>query len=199
MAFNLIDFIQSAENLGLTDVILPFLLIFAIFFAIFQKSRILGDTKKNLNMVVSLIIGLIVVIPHVLGTYPSDNWDPVIIMNKALPAVSILVIAIIMLLILIGIFGGEAKFLGASMPGFISFASVVIIILIFGGSAGWWPGFFDWLLSTFGSDVVSFIVIILVFGIIISFIVSEPKDREQRGALGRISSDMKRLFGGNKE
>ena len=197
MAFNFIEFIQSLESLGLTDVLLPFLLIFTIFFAILQKSRIFGDEKKNMNLVLSLVISLIVVIPHVLGTYPSQSWDPVYIMNRALPAVSIVVIAIIMMLILLGLFGGEATFLGASMPGFISFVSVVLIILIFGGSAGWWPGFYDLLVRAFGTDTLSFITIILVFGIIIAFITSEPKDREARGALGRVSSDMKKLFGGN--
>ncbi|NQV08223.1 hypothetical protein HQ529_00035 [Candidatus Woesearchaeota archaeon] len=196
--YNLVDFVEWLESWGLTDVMLPFLLIFTILFAILQKTRVMGDEKKNLNVIISMIISLMVVIPHVLGSYPSEAWDPVVIMNNALPTVSLLVVAIIMMLILIGIFGGEARFLGATLPGFISFASVVLIILIFGGSAGWWPGFWDWLMNLVGADAVALIIIILVFGIIIAFITSEPKDREERSTFGRVSSDLKRLFGGEK-
>lgn len=197
-AWNLINFVEDLESWGLTDVMLPFLLIFTILFAILQKTRLLGDNKKNLNVIISLVIGLMVVIPHILGTYPSEEWDPVFIMNRALPTVSLIIIAIIMMLILIGIFGGEARFLGGALPGFISFVSLILIILIFGGSAGWWPGFWDWLIDVVGTDAVALIVIILVFGIIIAFITSEPKEREERSTFGRISSDLKRLFSGEK-
>jgi len=197
-AWNLLDFIENLESWGLTDVMLPFLLIFTILFAILQKTRILGDEKKNLNMVISLVMSLMVVIPHVLGTYPSEQWDPVYVLNRALPTVSIIIVAIIMMLILIGIFGGEARFLGASLPGVISFVSLLLILLIFVGSAGWWPTFGDWMMNIFGSDAIALIIIILVFGIIIAFITGEPKDREERSTFGRVSSDLKRLFGGEK-
>lgn len=196
-AYNLENFIETLESWGLTDVMLPFLLIFVVLFAILQKTRILGDEKKNMNMIIALVISLIVVIPHVLGNYPSENWDPVIIMNKALPVVSILVIAIIMLLILVGIFGGEARLMGVALPGWISFLSLALIILIFGGAAGWWVGW-DWFTNFFGTDAVALVIIILVFGIIIAFITSEPGEREERTRFKRLGEDMKNVFGGNR-
>ena len=58
MASNFIWVIQTLENQGLTDVLLPFLLIFTIVFAVFQKTEILGKGKKNFNGVIALVIAL---------------------------------------------------------------------------------------------------------------------------------------------
>jgi hypothetical protein len=45
----------------LTDFLYPFLLIFFIVFAILEKTAILGKDKKQINAMVSLVIGLIFV------------------------------------------------------------------------------------------------------------------------------------------
>src|SRR3990167_646795 len=44
-----------------TKFILPFLLIFAIVFAILEKTKVFGDDKKQTNAIVSIVIGLIFV------------------------------------------------------------------------------------------------------------------------------------------
>ncbi|MBI2652090.1 hypothetical protein HYX00_01375, partial [Candidatus Woesearchaeota archaeon] len=66
-AFGLEGFIEVLDRWRVADVLLPFLLIFVIVFAILQKTKILGDSKKNLNVVVAIVVGLLVVIPHVTG------------------------------------------------------------------------------------------------------------------------------------
>lgn len=43
------------------DVVLPFLLVFAITFAILQKSEVLGKGKKQVDAIVALVVGLMVV------------------------------------------------------------------------------------------------------------------------------------------
>ena len=43
----------------LTKFAYPFLLIFFIVFAILEKTKILGDDKKQLNAVLAFVIGLI--------------------------------------------------------------------------------------------------------------------------------------------
>jgi len=172
--YQLENFIRTLDNWGLTDVLLPFLLIFTLFFAILQKTKILGDNKKNFNVVISLVMALTVVIPHTTGNYPL-NYDPVDIINGFLPGVSLLVVAVIMLFILIGLWGGEAKWVGGSPSGMIAILAAVAIVWIFGASAGWWNGW-NWFTNFFGEDSVALIVIILVFGIIIWFITkSETK------------------------
>ena len=52
------------EKLGVYDVVLPFLLVFTIVFAILEKTRVLGTDdidgkpwpKKNLNAVVAFVV-----------------------------------------------------------------------------------------------------------------------------------------------
>ena len=164
------NFIRTLDQWGLTDVLLPFLLIFIIIYSILQKTKILGNEKKNFNVGVAVIIGLLVVIPHVMGTFPP-NRDPVEILNKAIPQVSLIILAIIFLLILIGVFGQEEVFLGLAAPGWITLVSIIIILVIFGSAAEWWsPSITSSINNFFGTDVLSIVVMILVFGIIIAYI-----------------------------
>ena len=190
--YELENVIDGLENWGLTDVFLPFLLIFIVIFAILQKTHILGENKKNLNVAVAVIFGLMVVIPHVTNNYPY-GLDIVDIMNSALPTVSIVVVAIIMMLILMGIFGADATVLGQKLSGWIAIISVVLIVIIFGGSAGWW-GDWSWFNQFFGSDAVALIIILLVFGIIIAFITGGEKNSEAEHGLKNIGKSLESVF-----
>jgi hypothetical protein len=191
--FELIDFFRDLEDLGLTDVLLPFLLIFTIIFAILQKSKILGDQKKNLNVVVALVIGLLVVIPHVTNSYPA-NADVVEIMNKAIPSVSLVVVAILMLFIIIGLFGGEADWTGP-ISGWVAVIAFVIIVWIFGAASDWWNGW-RWFNDFFGSQTVAVIIIILVFALIIGFITAGEKTGGRGNMLKKIGDEIGRFFKG---
>lgn len=194
-AFRLESFFRTLDTWGLTDVLLPFLLIFVIVYAILQKTKILGEGKKNLNVVVAVVVSLLVVVPHVTGRFPA-NADPVLIINDALPQVSIVLVALIFLLVMIGVFGQDYVMLGVTMPGWITLISIVVIALIFGGSAGWWDsGFGQTLEDFFGTEGVAVFIMILTFGIIIAWITSDSKEREERTILNRLGLDFSKLFG----
>jgi hypothetical protein len=196
--YNLQEFFRVLERWGLIDVLLPFMLIFVIIFAVLEKTQILGAEKRNLNTIMALVISLIVVVPHVTGNYPA-GYDPIDIMNAALPSVSILVVAIIMLLIMIGLFAHDKVFLGLTMPGWIAFFSIVAIIIIFGSAAGWYAsGFSSWLERVFGSDALAIVIMVLVFGVIIAFITGSGKMREEYGAMKGLGFYADKLFGGKK-
>ncbi len=169
--YNLERWIGIAENYGLTDVVLPFLLIFVILFGTLQKVKIFK--QKKFNIMISLVISLLVVIPHVTNRYPPGK-DVIEIMNNALPAVSIVIVAIVMLFVMLGLFFGEQKFAGASIGGWISVICIASIVWIFGSSAGWWSGW-NSVRNFFGEDAVSLVIIIVVFGLIINFITKEDK------------------------
>ncbi|MFC1691117.1 hypothetical protein ACFL0W_02945 [Nanoarchaeota archaeon] len=187
------DFIRALENWGLTDILLPFLLIFTIVFAILQKTNMFGVDKKNIHAVIALVISLTTVIPHVTNSY-SSSADPVDIINSSLPSVSVIVIAIMMMLLLIGILGGEAKWIGGSLSSWIAIIALVVIIGIFGGAAGWWGEGWVHVENFFGSDAIAIIVIILVFAIIVGFIVGGDKPDE--GLLRKTWSDVGDMFKG---
>lgn len=198
-AYNLKSFVEIIESWGLTDVMLPFLLIFTILFAILQKTNVLGHGKKNFNVVIALVFALLVVIPHVLDQYPPGA-DVVEIMNSALPNVSILIVGVIMALILIGLFGGESVWMGSSLSGWVAIISFLLVIFIFGASAGWWgdQGFIEALDDFFGEDSVALVIILLVFGIIVWYITKDDTKSEGAIRTGNLMSEFGKLFGGGK-
>jgi len=169
-AFQFGDFFRSLERVGFVDVLLPFLLIFTIIFAILDKTKIMGEGKRNMNVAIALIFALLMVIPHVTGNFPA-GYDPIAIINAALPSVSLVVVAVLALMILIGVFAHDRVMLGMTAPGWVGIFSIVTLIFIFGSAAGWWSsGILDWLDSIFGSDIIAIAIMLLVFGIIIAFV-----------------------------
>ena len=187
-------FVRSLQRWGIEEM-LVFLLIFVIIYAVLQKTKILGESKKNLNVLVALVVGALVIVPHITGRFPA-NADPVQIIMDALPQVSLVIVAIIFLLILIGVFGQEQVFLGMSMPGWIAAFSFVVILIIFGGAAGWWTGSFGrWMEDFFGTEGIAVAVMLLVFGIIIAWITHDDSHKSTGQSLG---VDFSKLFGGGK-
>lgn len=184
--YGLNNFLQTLETWGLTDVLLPFLLIFTLIFAILQKTKILGEDKRNFNVVIALVMGLTVVIPHSTGTYPM-TYDPVNIINAFLPGISLVIVAVVMLFILIGLWGGEAKWVGGSPSAMIAILAAVAVIWIFGAAAKWWTGW-GWFNRFFGSDAVSLIIIILIFGIIIWFITKSDQQTSGENFLDKVGN-----------
>src|SRR3990167_57985 len=65
MASQLRDIITFFDDIGLYDVVLPFLLAFTIVFAIFEKTKVLGTEdgkpKKNLNAIAAFVMAFLVV------------------------------------------------------------------------------------------------------------------------------------------
>ena len=165
------------ESLGIFDVILPFILVFTIVFAVLQKVKIFGDKGKQFNIMIALVMGLAVVFPHVLGYYPPDQ-DIVLIMNQALPNVSVVIVAIVMALLIIGVFGGKMAFGGNSISGWIATLAFVVVVFIFGTAASWWnmPNFLAFLNNP---DTMALVLVILVFAIIIWFITKEDTDKKK--------------------
>ncbi len=79
------------EQMGLLDAIIPFILIFSIFYAVLEQVKILENNK--VNGVVAVSVALLTVVPHVLGMYPP-HADVVTIINRALPEIALILIAI---------------------------------------------------------------------------------------------------------
>ncbi|MFA6887947.1 MAG: hypothetical protein WC254_00440 [Candidatus Woesearchaeota archaeon] len=192
MANNFVDMFRTLESYGLTDALLPFLLIFTILFAMLQKTKILGVGKKNFNVMISLILAALVVIPHITKTYPT-NYDVVEILNNALPNISLVIVAVVLALLLIGLFGGEAKWMGGSLSGIIAILSFGLIIYIFGGAAGWWNNIG---LRWWDEDTITLAVVILVFAIIIWYITQEESTADQASKLKSWTEEVGKFFGG---
>ncbi len=56
------EVIRPLVDIGLVDVILPFLLVFTIVYATLQKTEVLGPDKRRMNTMVAFVIGFLTVL-----------------------------------------------------------------------------------------------------------------------------------------
>jgi len=115
------DLFYQLQGSGVYEYILPFLLIFAITFAILEKTQILGTGKKNINVIVSVVIGLIFV----------TQFSLVYTLNSFLPKISLYIVVAVMAMILFGIFGAKVHE-GLGGIGLV-IAAVISLIAIYWG------------------------------------------------------------------
>jgi len=163
------------------SLLLIFLLIFTVVFAIMEKTKILGE-RKSYNVVVALVIGLLVVLADYYGWY-AGYTSPINVIRQALPAVSLVILAVIALLILVGVWGVQTEWEAANkLTGAIVIISALVVLYIFGAAAEWWHGW-DWLYRIFGSDALSVLIMILVFALVIYFITRGERETRGEGAL----------------
>lgn len=169
-----IDFFRE---FGLFDIILPFLLVFTLVFAILEKTKIFGTEedgktpRKNLNAMVGFVIGLLVV----------ATARVVSVINKALPNIILVLVISISFLILLGSFvkSGELDFSEKHKYLYIFvlvllFLSVIFIFLaaieLESGETvlGYLINFVltQWSGAVFGSVVILIVVILAIFFIV---------------------------------
>lgn len=181
-----VDMVLYLQGIGVAEVLLPFFLVFTIVYSVFMKTKILGKSQgaKRFNVIVAAVMGFAVIFPHVIYRRPDSVVN---IINDALPRVALVLVAILMLLLMIGAFGKEWKLAETSAGSLVVFSSLAIIIYIFGTSAGWWMGgrFPSWLYFLGDPQTQSFIVTLLVFGVIVWLITREEKPAEERGKLAK--------------
>ncbi len=96
--------VNFLKDFGFFDVVLPFLLVFTIVFAILEKTMILGHEdnkpKKNINAMVAFSIALFVV--------AASNI--VAVLQQSLPMVTLVLIVIVSFMLLMGSFMGTGEF-----------------------------------------------------------------------------------------
>ncbi len=173
------DLIYTLDAWGVGDVILPFVLIFTIVFAVLEKTKILGkdDQKaKKYAMVVAMVMAFSVVIAHVMG-YNYRGFDVVDIINRALPQVSLLLVAIVMMMLTLGLWTNKRPDGSKGIGVWFTLASGAIVLGIFLASLGVWsvP---NWIYSILHSSIMPLVIAILVFGLIVKFIAGDGKSTE---------------------
>ncbi len=170
--------ISFLDKVGVYDVILPFLLVFTIVFAVLEKTRVLGMekiegkeyTKKNLNAMVAFVVAFLVIASTRL----------VAVINEVMANVVLLLILAICFLLLVGVFFGTQEFTLEKMPLWLKAFTIIMFIgisVIFLNALGWLEPVFAFLGRWDAEEVatVVFLVIVLAF---IMFIVHEPKPAE---------------------
>ncbi|MBN1644704.1 hypothetical protein JW851_01515 [Candidatus Woesearchaeota archaeon] len=168
---NLFYYLQMA---GILDILIPFVLIFTVLFAVMKNVQILKDLKQQ--VVVALAITLLVLVPHITGSIPAE-YDVVQIINNSLPSVVLVIFIILMAMILLGFIVNKPVKLGDLATGIVALISLVLIGVIFARSAGYfqtgWP---NWLYFLDDPQLGALVIVILMFALITWFITAKKKD-----------------------
>lgn len=186
LAFTSSNLVSALQQYGFVDLVIPFVLIFAVMFAILQKVNLFtGEEGKKYNTIISMATALLIVIPHVLS--PSPN-DAVSVINKFLPEFVFITFALLILLMLLGLVGGaEQATSGAYIIGIAAILAVIYLAIIILNAVSPTAG-----LPAFLSDpnFQAIVIVILVLGLVIYYInkpEGEPFD---------LAAWFKKFFGG---
>jgi hypothetical protein len=161
-----------AFNTFFMQMVLPFLLVFVVVFAILQKSKILGEGKAQIDAMVALAIGLLLI-----GVPQPRN----IIVNL-MPWMAVGVAVILVFLILYGFVAGDLS--GDKVPGWMKTTFAILAGLFTIGIVLYVTPLGAYFMKMFdsGSDsgfLSNALIILLVIGaMIVAVLSSKPKSSE---------------------
>lgn len=183
--------VEFFKELGVYDVVLPFVLVFTIMFAILERSKIFGTdkvgdkewTKKNLNAMMSFVVSFLVVASSKL----------VETITKVSSEIVVLLLLIVFFLMLVGTFrtydeikGGKILHEQAWRTGFMLVIAVVIVFIFLDAIVAadgrtWLQIFWDWLGQFYTNSAVAALVLIIAVIIFMAWIVRGPAEEKKEG------------------
>ncbi len=175
------DVLGFFERLGVYDVILPFLLVFTLVYAIFDRTKVLGTehfdgkevSKKNLNAMIAFVIAFLVI----------ASAQMVAIINTAMPMIVILLFLGVFFLLLVGIFYSEKEEVLLTdkwkiMFMVIMFVGILCIFLYAIPSSSGEPFLnvlIEFIVNNYNTTAVSSIILMIVVIGLMLYIIREPK------------------------
>lgn len=181
--------IEFFARLGVYDVVLPFLLVFTIVFAILEKTKLFGTepaggqeyTRKNLNALTAFVIAFLVVASSRL----------VAAINEGLARVMLLMVFVVSFMLLMGVFyhHTEKVFLEGAWRKFFMVLMFIGVVLIFAQSVrldngmgaleyGWYYVVNNFAMGSVVLDAIIFLAIIIGF---MFFITRESRPKQSGG------------------
>lgn len=183
MASPLQNAIQFFKDFGLFDVVLPFLLVFAIVFAVLEKTKVLGtegkgESKKNLNTLVAFVIAMLTV-----ATNKVVNA-----INSALPNIVLIIVSFLAFLLMIGIFYGSEElnfrekhkslFYGFLTVSLIALILIVLNSLVLNNNQTWLEFLIEYVVNNLSGPVVTSVIFLIVAIVAIIYITKGPSKKE---------------------
>lgn len=157
----------------IVEVILPFLLVFTVVFGVLQKSEIFGKEKKQIDAIVALVVGLIVIsFAKAIG---------IIVQLSAFLAVMLVIILVFMLLV--GAFNKEGD-KDSVFSGFIRKVIGIPAIIAFFAAVIYLVGAWDYIKGKIselgeGSSIVQSIVFLVIIVAAVWFVIKSGAKEEK--------------------
>jgi len=158
------------DNPFFTEMLLPFSLVFVVVFAILQKSKILGEGKAQVDSLVAMVIGLILI----------GVEQPREIIVNLMPWMAVGVAVILVFLILYGFVAGDLS----TAPNWMKITFGILAGLFTLGVVLYVTGLGSLIMGWFSSPGSGYIwmnvlIILLVIGVMIVAVVSGKEKREE--------------------
>lgn len=134
------------------DVVLPFALVFALIFAILQKTKILGEEKKQIDAIIAASIALLLI------AFPA----PRDIIVKLMPVLAVLIVILLAFMIVFAFSVGDASktVLPKGALAAIMIITIITLIIAVLNIAGLWARFLYFIQSPTGKNIFLNIVFI---------------------------------------
>jgi hypothetical protein len=176
------DSLAFFDQVGLFDVVLPFLLVFTLVFGVLEKSKIFGTEKgsdgkvysrKNLNAMVAFVTSFFVVASAQL----------VALINTFVARVALVLVILVMFMILVASFHSQQGDEGFNLKDFggkwLMWVVFIAVILIFTDGVGWLQPAWSYVTQYWDSSLMG---TIFLFGIVVGFIafVTKTPGKEEK-------------------
>lgn len=181
--------VSYLQSLGLLDLIVPFLLFFAVFFAILQKVNLFATKKegaaaatpdKRINSVVALGLSLSIVLPHAAGLFPLQ-YDPIVLLNSILPGAGMTIIVALLAVLLVGFIAGGEQ-LPNVLTGLIGIGSIIVLIAITIYAVSPYSLPFEFLRDP---AIQSVLVVVIVLALVVWFVMGKEGGEDWTTKMGK--------------
>jgi uncharacterized membrane protein len=171
--------VEFLVRFGFFDVVLPFLLVFTIVFAILEKTKVFGTeiidgekvSKKSINSMVAFVMALFVIVAQKI----------VFAIQTSIPQIVLILIVIVSFLMLVGSMSGSEE-IDWTKSGWSKFLAVVIfvgIVAIFMNSVGWLQPVWDYVQGRWQDTLVTSIIFLAIIVGAIFWVTSGGKKKSK--------------------
>jgi len=182
-AYDFSQLIADMDSYGVSTILLPFLLVFAIVYAILEKIQIFE--RKAINVVIAFVMAFFV----------ATNLHIVSIIRQSLPNVAVVLVAILCVILIIGIFGFRLDISQSGIGGLIAFLAFAVVLYIFGDAAGWWGFNMPWPFSALTDPSIRpMVIVIAVFFLLIWYITKEDEPSGLGPGIANVLDQFRRML-----
>ena len=176
MASQFRDIIDFFATIGVFDVVLPFLLIFTVVFALLERTKVFGIekiegkeyTKKNLNSAAAFVIAFLVV----------ASSELVEVITAVSSQFVVLLFLIVLFLLLVGSFFQEKQegvFLEGGWRTTFMLIVFVGLVFIFLDALNLTEKVFGFLKGTDKGEIVGSVLLLIVIVMFVAYVTQEKK------------------------
>ncbi len=155
------------------DYILPFVLVFTLIFAILQKTQLLGEGKKQIDALIGLVVGLMLI------AFPFSRT----IVVELMPFLAVSAVILLVFMLLYGFIMGKNKgdILGVTWIKVVlivisALALITVLLMI----TGWWDNVYEFTFERDSSSQIWINVLLLavLVGAVVAVLVGKGEKSE---------------------